>query len=112
MTDDEIDTLHGNYRRARTKYIEINEEADKFSQNLGHIYRVISADGSSGSYSPSRQSLNEQQIATVKNFPTPEAILHMMDCWVIARDELKAAYNALPDNEHSNCAPLPKDVRP
>lgn len=107
MTDDELDTLHAAYRKALSAFKICEEQRIELLTALDDATSFVSA-GSRLTRQGKR--IAAQDIADM-NILSPSLITEAMERWKSAKDAVRHAHTALPEDERVNAAPVPYVIR-
>jgi hypothetical protein len=110
MNDEEIDALHGRYRRALARFAEASKAADRLHvalravmQNVGH---------SSIGENWERRGRNGYRYDPKVAVPSADEVNGTMAEWQGALDALRTAYQSIPNAQRAGTAPWPEEAGP
>lgn len=107
MTEDELDQLHLEYRKALKAFSEADALMDRLSQSIGAISRNLS-DSQAGKQG--RAPLADRQREQILSMTSPADIIASHDDWNTKRGHLGNIWQKFPKEDQKALKPPPKNA--
>lgn len=112
LTEDDIDQLHANLRRARAPFDEAQEEVAELTKQLRDVLGRIEVTSVTTEKTTVQPEFAPEKTHWLEGFPTREEVETLLVRHFYARKALYEAWNALPNEQRQLVVPIPSEVLP